>query len=256
VRTIEKLAALILAAVAALSAGPQTPVEAEERYSGQVEARPSDAGAWKALGLLRASRGRLEAAAEALEHACSLRPADAESCYYYGRSLFALGRYGDAVQPLESALRASPTELRWRVYRALARNFEWLGRGADAEQNFHQAIRLGRGRADSAEDPRVDFGSYLYRQGRTAEALAPLREAAAEASAGPRAHSELACCCNSTGRRRWLSRSKKPCGWTREIGRLTSCSDGPTSRWAEPKTPPVNSQPASKASNALKAPRR
>ena len=174
-----------------LAAGPQSPEESEERFSAQVEAHPSDAAAWKALGLLRAGRGGLQAAAEALEHACTLRPADEESCYYYGRSLFALGRYGDAVQPLESALRAAPTARRWRVHRALARNFEWLGRPADAELNFQQAIRLGRGRAASAEDPRVDFGSFLYRQGRTADALAPLREAAAEASAGARAHTEL-----------------------------------------------------------------
>ena len=160
---IHKSAALVLGALAALAAGQQSPEEAEERFSAQVKAEPSDAAAWKALGLLRASRGRLVAAAEALEQACRLRPSDQEGCYYYGRGLFALGRYQDAVQPLERALRAAPADRRWRVHRALARNFEWLGRPADAERSFREAIRLGRGRAASAEDPRIDFGAFLYR---------------------------------------------------------------------------------------------
>ena len=91
-RLIHKPAALVLA-LTTLAAGQQSPEEAEERYSAQVKTQPSDATAWKALGLLRASRGNLEAAAQALERACTLRPADEENCYYYGRSLFALGRY-------------------------------------------------------------------------------------------------------------------------------------------------------------------
>jgi Flp pilus assembly protein TadD len=191
VRIIHRLAALVLGALTTLAAGQQSPEEAEERYSAQVKNQPSDAAAWKALGLLRASRGRLEAAAEALQHACTLRPADEESCYYYGRSLFALGRYDAAVQPLETALRATPRDRRWRVQRALARNFEWLGRAADAERSFREAIRLSRGRATLGEDPRVDFGSFLYRQGRTEEAMVPLQEAAEAKPSQARAHMEL-----------------------------------------------------------------
>ena len=190
-RTIHKPVALVLGAIAALAAGQQSPEEAEQRFSAQVAAQPSDAASWKALGLLRASRGRLEASAEALQHACTLRPADEESCYYYGRSLFALGRYDSAVQPLETALRVTPRDRRWRVQRALARNFEWLGRADDAERSFREAIRLSRGRATPGEDPRVDFGSFLYRQGRTEEALAPLQEAADAESSQARAQMEL-----------------------------------------------------------------
>ena len=190
-RIIHNPVALVLGALAASAACPQSAEDAEERFSTQVEAQPSDAAAWKALGLLRASRGRLEAAAEALQHACTLRPTDEESCYYYGRSLFALGRYDAAVQPLETALRATPKDRRWRVQRAMARNFEWLGRAADAERSFREAIRLSRGRATPGEDPRVDFGSFLYRQGRTEEAMVPLQEAANAESSQARTHTEL-----------------------------------------------------------------
>ena len=189
-RLNHKPAALVLA-LTTLAAGQQSPEEAEERYSAQVKTQPSDATAWKALGLLRAGRGSLGAASEAFEHACTLRPADEENCYYYGRSLFALGRYDTAVRPLEAALRAAPKDRRWRVHRALARNFEWLGRSGDAERNFREAIRLGHGRASPGEDPRVDFGSFLYRQGRTEEALAPLQEAADAESSVARASTEL-----------------------------------------------------------------
>jgi len=190
VRLIDRLAGVALVALAA-AAVPQNPEEAEQQLAAQVQSRPSDAAAWKALGLVRASRGHLQAAAEALARACALRAADEEACYYYGRNLFALGRYEDAVQPFEKALRAVPKDRRWRVYRALARNFEWLGRTAEAERNFREAIRLSRGRATPSEDPRVDFGSFLYRQGRTAEALAPLEEAARAQSPSARAHTEL-----------------------------------------------------------------
>jgi Tfp pilus assembly protein PilF len=171
---------IVCAAALAVAAAQQSQDEIERELA-----------AWMKVGLARAGRGELEAAAEAFRRACSLAPKDEDACYYYGRNLFALNRYGDAVEPLEKALRAAAKDRRWRVHRALARNFEWLDRAADAERHFREAVRLGRGRASQAEDPRVDFGSFLYRQGRTLEALKPLEEAAGSKPASPRAYAEL-----------------------------------------------------------------
>jgi Tfp pilus assembly protein PilF len=41
------------------------------------------------------------------------------------------------------------------------------------------------------EDPKVDFGAFLFRQGRTEEALGPLEKAVQEAPASSRANTEL-----------------------------------------------------------------
>lgn len=151
---------------------------------------PTPAAAWMALGMARAAEGNLEAALEPFRRACEMDPEHPDTCYYLGRNLFALNRHDLAVQPLETALRASTRASRWRVHRALARNFEVLGRADEAEAHFRESIRLRRGQASAGEDPRIDYGAFLFRQGRAAEALAPLEQAAASPGSA-RAHAEL-----------------------------------------------------------------
>jgi tetratricopeptide (TPR) repeat protein len=150
---------------------------------------PASAQEWLSQGVARAAEGNLEAALDPFRHACELEPKHPDACYFLGRNLFALSRYDLAVQPLETALRAARRDARWRVHRSMARNFEVLGRPGDAERHFRECIRLQGGRAPSGVDPRVDYGAFLFRQGRAAEALAPLEQAAAAGAA--RAHAEL-----------------------------------------------------------------
>ena len=73
----------------------------------------------------------------------------------------------------------------------MALNFAAMGSEGDAEKHFQQAIRLAVRPVAPAEDARVDYGAFLFRQGRTAAALIPLREAAKEQSASARAQVEL-----------------------------------------------------------------
>jgi Flp pilus assembly protein TadD len=45
----------------------------------------------------------------------------------------------------------------------------------EAERHFLEAIRSYRPDAGAPEDPRVDYGAFLVRQGRAEEALEPLK---------------------------------------------------------------------------------
>ena len=142
--------------------------------------------AWKELGLKLASDRKLEPAADALAKACAQAPKDEDACYYLARTLYTLGRYEEAREPFEKALPAAPKDMLGRVHRAMALNFTALNRPDDAERHFREAVRLG-----SDSDPRIDYGAFLFRQGRLEEAL-PLLEQAVQALPGSaRAHTEL-----------------------------------------------------------------
>ena len=144
---------------------------------------PGNAQAWKVLGLITTSVGDLDTAAGALRKACELAPDDEESCYFFARNLFANGHYEAARDPFEKALHAAPQPMLARVHRAIALNFVALGSAAEAEQHFVKAIQLAGRTPLEAEDPRVDYGAFLFRQGRTEEALRPLQQAAPSARA-------------------------------------------------------------------------
>ena len=140
-----------------------------------VEARPNYAEAWKALGVVHAAQGDYEAAAEPFRKACRLRPELADACLYYGRVLYLLNQFQPAVDVLRSALqtdkRNSP------AYRILGLSLEALGETGEAASAFQEAVALYRGSAPN-EDPGIDYGVFLFRQGRAEEALPPLAAAA------------------------------------------------------------------------------
>jgi Tfp pilus assembly protein PilF len=139
-----------------------------------------------------ASIGDLDAAAAALHRACELGPEDGESCYFFARDLYALGHYEAARAPFEKALRAATPAVAAKVYRAVALNFAALGSPTKAEQYFVKAVELAGRRPHDGEDPRVDYGAFLFRQGRTESALIPLQQAAHDMPSSPRANLELA----------------------------------------------------------------
>ena len=146
---------------------------------------------WKALGLVLLGLDDFAAAVEPLQHACELASGDEDACYLQGRALFLLTRYDEAVTPLEKALRNAPVEDRAKINRAAALNFDRLGSAADAERHFRAAVRSYRPRGRSREDPRIDYGAFLVRQGRASEAVEPLDQALAEFPASPQANAEL-----------------------------------------------------------------
>jgi gluconolactonase len=150
-----------------------------------------DAGTWKLLGLAASSSGDLDAGANAFREACELAPRDEDACYYLARNLFALGHYEAARVPFEKALQAAPRVMQAKVHRAVALNCAAMGATAEAEQHFLKAIQQAGGPTRETEDPRVDYGAFLFRQGRTEAALGPLQQAVKEAPASARGHLEL-----------------------------------------------------------------
>jgi tetratricopeptide (TPR) repeat protein len=135
--------------------------------AGLSSAQPNSAEEWRRIGLAAMSKGDLKGAGPALQKACELEQAPGDSCYYYGRNLHAMGDFEAARTAFESALKSAPRELTGRIYRATALNYMALGRNGDAERDFRKAIALAQ---PDQEDARVDLGSFLFRQGRVAEA--------------------------------------------------------------------------------------
>jgi Tfp pilus assembly protein PilF len=165
--------------------------EARPPLERAVKLSPGNAPAWKTLGLVIADSGDLTGAVPPLTRACRLAPQDQDACYYLARYLHAQGRYDAALEPFEKALAAAPEELLSKVHRAAALNFEALGRPRDAERDFREAVSLNRRNGPPNEDPRIDYGAFLLRQGRAPEALRPLEQAAGELSSSSRASLEL-----------------------------------------------------------------
>lgn len=143
------------------------------------------------LGLAATSIGRLDAASDALRKACELAPRHEEACYYLARDLYALGHYQAARAPFETALSAAPPAMLSKVHRAIALNYVALDLPEDAERHFLKAIQAAGRPTRGAEDPRVDYGAFLFRQGRTGAALRPLQQAVQDAPSSARANLEL-----------------------------------------------------------------
>ena len=153
---------------------------------------PSKPAAWKALGLVLLGANDYRGASVPLGKACALDPKDEDNCYLQGRSLFVLGLYDEAAQPFDKALRAAPQAKQAAVHRAAALNLVELGRTQEAEQHFRDAVRLYRvGPGVPQPDPRLDYGAFLIRQGRTQSALELLQQSVTASPGSPRAHAEL-----------------------------------------------------------------
>src|SRR5215471_3480843 len=69
-----------------------------------VEQQPAHAAAWKALGVVFASKGDFESAETPFRNACERQPTLPEACLYYGRTLYLLNRFQPAIDVLRRAL--------------------------------------------------------------------------------------------------------------------------------------------------------
>ena len=155
-----------------------------------LELRPDFAPAWKALGVVLASQADFEGAENAFRNACERQPGLADACLYQGRTLYLLNRFQPAVDVLRPVIqREKENSEAWRL---LALSLEGLGEIPLAGNAFRNAVRFTRG-ASPNEDPGIDYGVYLFRQGRAEEALAPLDAAVKRHADSFRAHLELGC---------------------------------------------------------------
>jgi len=157
-----------------------------ERYTA---AQPSDGVGWRMLGAVQAARGDYRSAGKALQSACELAPKDPEACYYLGRNRYVLNQYDAALDAYARAFQTG--HKRWRIEQGQALALEALGRTGEAEASLRRAVSLNKGEARGHEDPRIELGAFLARQGRPQEALAPLEEVLKTFPESTRAHLEL-----------------------------------------------------------------
>jgi tetratricopeptide (TPR) repeat protein len=151
---------------------------------------PADAAKWKATGVERAARGDYAGAVEPFHRACLMDPKLPDACLYFGRTLYLLDRFEDALNVLRNALTNDP--LNAQILRVEAMALEAAGKTAEAETSFREAIRLDKG-SPGNEDPAIDYGVFLYREGRTEAALEPLEAARRRHPDAARAQLELGC---------------------------------------------------------------
>lgn len=155
-----------------------------------VELQPDNAVAWKSLGVAYASRQNFERAETPFRNACERQPSLRDACLYYGRTLYLLNRFQTAIQVLRQTLQKDPANP--EGYRLLALSLEGQGDPAGAGKAFREALRLTRG-GPPDEDPGIDYGVFLSRQGQAAQSLEPLEGALKRHPDSARAHLELGC---------------------------------------------------------------
>ena len=141
--------------------------EARMKFAAFVRVEPGNALAWKALGVSAGKLGDNVEAEEALRQGCRLDPKLEDVCYYHARSLYTLNRFEAALAVLQKV------ERRGRSLVAMGQAMEALGREAEAEAAFREALR----RADAVDEARLRMGVFLFRAGRMEEAERLLSEA-------------------------------------------------------------------------------
>lgn len=161
-----------------------------DSFQKAIALRPSDAAAWKALGIVHAARGDYGRAEEPFHRACLLNPHLPDACLYLGRTLYLLDQFEQAVNVLRAALENDPRNA--QIYRIEGLALEASARANEAESAFRQAMRLDKN-SPLNEDPAIDYGVFLYRAGRAEEALDPLQAAVERHPNAARAQLELGC---------------------------------------------------------------
>jgi tetratricopeptide (TPR) repeat protein/serine/threonine protein kinase len=165
--------------------------EAEQEYLQAIALEPEDFVAHNGLGALLFKRGKLAEAEAALREAVRLAEPNYAICHSnLAGFLQKWGKPVEAVAACRQALRIKPESA--RAHNTLGLALGDLGQLAEAEAEFHQAIRLLRhppkvprntigitlhqwqwGEADVHEN----LGSVLHRQGKWAQAAAAYRKA-------------------------------------------------------------------------------
>jgi tetratricopeptide (TPR) repeat protein len=166
---------------------PAPAIEALERC---VQLKPDHAAAWKALGVVSAAQGDYERAEKPFRTACELQPGLPDACLYYGRTLYLLNRFQPALAVLRASLKNQPNHP--QIHRLIALSSEALGENGEAASAFQKAVQLNRDSPPN-DDPGIDYGVFLYRQGRGEQAVEPLENVLKRHPDASRAHLELGC---------------------------------------------------------------
>ena len=131
------------------------------------------AKAYILAGRVCAARRQWDRAQTFFAAAQRLDKRDPDAWYFSGRASYDANRFEQAVAAFEQALRAGAEQS--RVYENLGLAQDALGQFGAAGKSLRKAVDL----AGAAWRPYLDYGAFLFRQGRPAESLRVLRQALA-----------------------------------------------------------------------------
>ena len=115
------------------------PQAAIESFHKAIEVRPSEAATWKALGVVYAAQGDYARAEEPFHRACLLNARLPDACLYFGRALYLLDRFEQAVNVLRTALENDP-----QTHRSIAsRRWRWRHPPKTSRPKRHSTRRSG-----------------------------------------------------------------------------------------------------------------
>lgn len=117
------------------------PAEAEAEFRSAIRCDPREFKAYNNLGSVLAGTRRFDEARRQIETAISLAPGFAEARFNLGCLELAEGHPAAAVEPLERAVELDPRYP--RAEQALAYALQAVGRQAEAEHHWAQAVREG-----------------------------------------------------------------------------------------------------------------
>jgi Flp pilus assembly protein TadD len=160
--------------------------EAATVFEELTATEPRNARGWRGLGIAHASRGNYRLAEAPLRRACEIDSRVQDGCYYYGLASYNLGRYQNAIESYRKALKSGGRL--GRVHTGLGLAYEALGRAADAERELLDGIARDDRASPPDFHPRVEYGAFLFRQGRLEEAKTAFAQAPRDS---PRVHFEL-----------------------------------------------------------------
>ncbi len=137
--------------------------------------QPDSARAWKSLGMTYIAEEKYEPAEDPCRQACDLDSREENACYYLGRVEFTLGRFDKSLAAYGKALTSGAD--RGRVLLGMALTYEAMSKPREAERYYKEAIAAGEARS------KVDYGLFLFKQGRGEDGLKILRGAGADTEA-------------------------------------------------------------------------
>jgi tetratricopeptide (TPR) repeat protein len=133
-----------------------------------------------------------------MKQAVAFDPKNEQAWYGLGRCYYTQSSFADAQTAFERALALDPKDAKAAINLALT--LEMRNQPANADRAYKQAIALADEDPRTDQWPYLDYGSFLLDQGRAAEAVAPLRKAAALAPNCADCHGKLGRALEATGK--------------------------------------------------------
>jgi tetratricopeptide (TPR) repeat protein len=110
-----------------------------------------------------------------VKRATELAPNDPDAQYYLGRLYFTADNAPAALEAFKKTIALDPSSV--RAHTQLGQTYEALGRRADAEKVYRNAIELEKTQPKNSGWPDYDLGVLCFDDGRTAEAIEHFRHA-------------------------------------------------------------------------------